>query len=277
MINEKRFRLAGFTLVELLVVISIIAVLLAVLMPALSKAKATAVRVVCAANMKQVGLCMNMYADGNGGTLPPDYMPPRASGTSMSDLTNVYWQQKLVKYAVNGKVLSCPYFEKMVGTGMTSVEKITMESLYSATNKERNWYYWFCSGLAQSFGYNHRAFGCGGYAPGFGCYSRTGMGAGDIRKPVLQVKQASVRNPSALFLVLDNVSSIASAPYSGTDSSGRSNYKEAYHPRQFRHSNGANILYADGHSSWQKIDSKEFELDSDGKVDSCWGNQNQAK
>ncbi|MCE5340246.1 MAG: type II secretion system GspH family protein [Planctomycetaceae bacterium] len=268
MINEKRFRLPGFTLVELLVVISIIAMLLAVLMPALGKAKASAVRVVCASNMKQTGLCMSMYISDNE-YFPTDYMPPRA--TDAGDLTQDYWQQKLIKYAKNGKVLSDPYFEKMVSSGKTSVENITMEKLYGATNEKVNWYYWFCSGYAQSFGYNHRAFGCGGYASsGFRCYSRTGMGAADIKKPVLKVKQSSVRNPAGLFLALTNVSSFANSPYVG-------DYKERYHPKDFRHSGGVVILYADGHSGWKKIDSKEFELDSNGNPDSCWGDINQIR
>ncbi len=268
MINEKRFRLSGFTLVELLVVISIIAMLLAVLMPALGKAKANAVRIVCASNMKQVGLCISMYTNDSE-YFPTDYMPPR--GTDAGNLTQDYWQQKLIKYAKNGKVLSCPYFEKMVSSGKTSVEGISMSKLYGVSNEEVNWYYWFCSGFAQSFGYNHRAFGCGGYASsGFGCYSRTGMGAADIKKPMLKVKQSSVRNPAGLFLVLDNVSSFAIPPYTGS-------YKEQYHPKDFRHSGGVNILYADTHCEWKRIDSKEFELDDNGKPDSCWGDTNQIR
>ena len=61
----------GFTLVELLVVISIIAMLLAVLMPALSKARGVAKRTMCGSNFKQVGLGMIMYATNeNNGILP---------------------------------------------------------------------------------------------------------------------------------------------------------------------------------------------------------------
>jgi prepilin-type N-terminal cleavage/methylation domain-containing protein len=53
----------GFTLIELLVVIAIIAILLAILMPAMSRVKEQARRSTCLSNLRQLGLGWIMYAD----------------------------------------------------------------------------------------------------------------------------------------------------------------------------------------------------------------------
>lgn len=60
----------GFTLVELLVVISIIALLLAILMPSLQRAREQARSVVCRANLRGLGQIFALYAEGNSGRLP---------------------------------------------------------------------------------------------------------------------------------------------------------------------------------------------------------------
>jgi len=62
----------GFTLIELMTVIAIIAVLAALLLPALAKAKAKAQGIQCLNNLRQVGLAWVMYADDNNQRLPPN-------------------------------------------------------------------------------------------------------------------------------------------------------------------------------------------------------------
>src|SRR5687767_12827254 len=72
-------RPTGFTLVEVLVVIGIIALLLAMLMPTLSGAKRKALQVACAANLRTNFMMMQMYANANKGWwCPPGkgYTPP---------------------------------------------------------------------------------------------------------------------------------------------------------------------------------------------------------
>ena len=75
----------GFTLVELLVVISIIALLVAILLPSLQGAKRSAQSIICASNLRQLSTGWNIYAQQNNGSI----VPGRTSKFSGSE--NIYW------------------------------------------------------------------------------------------------------------------------------------------------------------------------------------------
>lgn len=72
----RRRRRSGFTLVELLVVIGIIAILVAILLPALQKARDHAMRAACLSNLRQLGQVAHLYAVDNKGWFP--YRAPQA-------------------------------------------------------------------------------------------------------------------------------------------------------------------------------------------------------
>jgi prepilin-type N-terminal cleavage/methylation domain-containing protein len=91
--NLNRGWFGGFTLVELLVVIAILSLLIAILIPALGQVRHHARRMACAANLRQVGVAIHLYADDYDGTIPygPEGRPVTGSNfyTVTGDVTSL--------------------------------------------------------------------------------------------------------------------------------------------------------------------------------------------
>jgi prepilin-type N-terminal cleavage/methylation domain-containing protein/prepilin-type processing-associated H-X9-DG protein len=108
----------GFTLIELLVVIAIIAVLMAVLIPSLSKAREKVKDTACKSNLRNVGLAVAMYLDGNERRLPPEnnangFLWYDAAGVRYTPKTitgDTYWAVYYYDYLKNIKIFGCPTF-----------------------------------------------------------------------------------------------------------------------------------------------------------------------
>jgi len=269
----------GFTLVELLVVIGIIAVLIAILLPVLNRVKQQAQQVACAANLKQIGAAVTIY------TSQYRFFPNAGVQIAMGDMI-VCWPAYLRKLLNdNKKVFYCPaqnsaceWKEDAPGAVQLAQAEHTIfgyaigeRLLLSGTGR----------GAGTWFSYGINSAGATGIPP----YQRIrGTGAVIYENPppfraILSpflLCATSVKSPAEFILVAD------STPKGYNDFSIAPNDPSLNVPNDQLignvHRDGANILFLDGHVQWHlrnEVTTKFPPVPEEAAKQRMWNSDNQ--
>jgi len=247
---KKQTGRIGFTLVELLIVIAIIAILAALLLPALAKAKEKAQRITCISNLKQWGMAQIMYLDDSNQTYPKTKIPNGTPGAapgynednpSWTDLFDFYYQNP--KQGMDAWFNALPHYVSSPPLYQYAIQNGT--SGKDSFNNGQNIYQCPRAKIDPLIDVDIRvAFR----------YGMNSQGLAHEPTSVTYLTANMVKNPSAFVLFSEGRTLINETPFYGNTQKASDICKPQVYTTAFssRHGSGASITFADGHTSWYK-------------------------